>query len=113
MSGNPNPPPAPRPRGGGSDPGNDCGSLRFRTQLASPVAAIVAGLTVDEVLSVELRDRAGTRVVAAVTATDDVAGSIIDNIQRLLACIQAGHAYQAIVHAVSGGAVTLDVEPAS
>lgn len=112
MSGNPSPPPGPRPPGGGGDPGIDCENLRFRTQLASPVPTVVAGLAVDEVLTVELRDRAGTRVVAAVTAAGDIPGSIVDNIQRLLACIQAGNRYQASVQRISGGAVTLDVEPA-
>lgn len=112
MSGNPNPPPPPvGPTPGGHPPGDDwCAGLSFEAQLASPVPNVITGLAVDEELSIEIKDRAGIRVIAAITAAGDIAGSIVDRVQELLRCLQDGHRFRARVVAISGGAVTLCIE---
>lgn len=111
MSGNPSAPP-PRGGGGGGPDGNDC-DLRFRTPLASPVAAVVSTLGPGDVLDLRLDDTGGVRVVVAVTAGGDVAGSIVDHIRQLIRCIQEGNSYDATVHTVTGGAVVVDVARAT
>lgn len=108
MSGNPSAPPPSRPGGGGGPDGTDC-NLDFRTQLASPVAAVIGALAVDEVLPIDLEDSGGVRVVVARTAAGSIAGSIVDNVGQLLRCIQKGNTYEATVQSVSGGAVTVGV----
>lgn len=107
MSGNPSSPP-PRDGGGGGPRANDC-DLKFRTTLASPVAAVVARLSAGDMLDLRLDDSSGTRVVVATTAAGHNAGSIVDHIRRLIRCIQEGNSYNATVRTVTGGAVVVDV----
>ena len=112
MSGNPSPPP-PRTGGGGTPDDDDCGRLRFQTQLASPVASVVNVLSVGAVLTIELQERSGVRVIVAVSDSGDVAGSVVDRIHQLLRCLQSGYSYRAVVVRVLGGAVGVTVEPAT
>jgi hypothetical protein len=41
-----------------------------------------------------------------------VAGWIIDRLPQLLRCLQAGHAFEAEVTSIRGGAVSVHVRPA-
>ena len=107
MSGSPSAPPPIRPGGGGPD-GPNC-DLRFRTQLASPVAAVVGGLVAGGDLVIELEDAGGVQVIVAKTTAGAIAGSIVDNVGQLIRCIQRGNTYGATIDAVVGGAVTIDV----
>lgn len=108
MSGNPNSPPAP-PRGGGGGPdGNNC-DLKFRTTLASPVAAVIAGLSPGDVLDIRIDESSGVRIVGAVTSAGAIAGSVVDHIRQLIGCIQSGNSYIGTVVSVAGGAVNVYV----
>lgn len=108
MSGNPSAPPPIRPGGGGGPDSVNC-DLRFRTQLASPVAAVVAGLVAGGDLVIDLEDSGGVQVIVAKTTAGAIAGSIVDNVGQLIRCIQQGNTYAATIDAVAGGAVTIDV----
>jgi hypothetical protein len=110
MSGHPSAPP-PRGGGGAGPDDDDCGKLRFQTQLASPIPTAVSALAPGDVLTIELQDRGGVRVIAAVNASGQVAGSIVERIQQLLRCLQQGVTYEAVVSAIAGGAVGVLVQP--
>lgn len=92
--------------GGGPSSGPECPGQPFTTTLASPVPAVVAGLTVGTVLTVASID---TPVRAVVALDDDgnVAGAITRDPARLRACMQIGTVYTATIEAIAGGAVTV------
>jgi len=96
-----------RPRGHGDDP---CACFLDRVVLASPKPKVIAKLKVNEVLSVELKD--GKPPVSAVTKSGEVAGAIIPtDLSMLVACIEKGHQYEAMVVAIDGGSCTVEIEP--
>ncbi len=98
--------------GGGSwiEPVQDsCETLTSETTLTSPVQNVVAQLAVGDQLDVRVDDVGGTRVVRAVH-NGNVAGSITSAvIQRIVECIESGHAYVAEVLSVQGGACRVRV----
>jgi hypothetical protein len=87
----------------------DCARLAFDTTLASPQEAIVAMLAVGDALDLQIRSSGGWDVIAAVTASGDVAGSITDRTPDLLRCMQEGVTYVAEITAMSGGWIELHV----
>lgn len=96
------------PNGNGSDP---C-DLRFQTNLFSPVASVVDGLSVGDRLEVHLIAQGQSQSVAALTqTTGDVAGTIAGPYQLgvLINCL-AQYAYEAEVTEISGSKVTVVIE---
>lgn len=100
--------------GGGSNGGeiSDCTSLIFSTTLNSPVEAVISQLVVHDQLDV-VRRTANERLIVAVTADGDVAGSITHMRQvDLLKCMDdEGITFVAVVQGVSGGACDVQVRP--
>jgi hypothetical protein len=98
--------------GGGSwsDTSQDpCEKLTSETTLTSPVRSVIAHLSKDVILDVEVSDSGGTRVVQALH-NGNVAGSITSTIiQRIAECIENGHVYVAEVLSVQGGACRVRV----
>jgi len=83
-----------------------------RTILNSPDPAVLAGLRVNDVLTVTLLDRNGRRLLAAVTQDGLTAGSLtLPVLPRLLECMDQGFQYVAIVVEITGGRCIVDIRP--
>jgi hypothetical protein len=79
-----------------------CGELAMRTQLASPVASVIADLGTGDILDVVLAGAVGP--LQAVTQDNEVAGAILTSDPGfLIDCINNGYIYQARVISVNGG----------
>jgi hypothetical protein len=87
----------------------DCDNVRFEANLTSVDPAVVATLSVGEVLRVELQDPPNRRVV--VVAAAGIAGSLVDHLRELLRCLQR-RPFMAMVLSIDGIVVRVKVEPA-
>jgi hypothetical protein len=88
---------------------DSCEKLTSETTLTSPVRDVVSQLAVGDVLDVRVDNVGGTPVVRVVH-DGNVAGSITSAvIQRIVECIEKGHAYVAEVLSVQGGACRVRV----
>lgn len=96
----------PRGRGGGSK--FDCDNFVATVMLTSVKPAVIAELTIDDVLWIQLTD--GGEPVVAVDSEDQVAGSIvIIELDDLIKCIKAGTEYEARVKSIEGGACIIEL----
>ena len=98
--------------GGGGDGGGeeiDCNKLRFEAQLASPQAAVVATLSVGEVLDVDVVNMSGQLVVQVLKGGSAAGGLAGPDATRLRNCIGNGHQYKATVRTINGGQVRVQV----
>jgi hypothetical protein len=99
--------------GGGlppSTPKFDCSTLFIKTTLNSPDPGIVKKLRKGQKLQVTAKALEGP--VYAVTEEGKTAGSITDRqLHQLLQCIAEGFVYVAIVQAIAGGRVDVEVRP--
>jgi len=101
--------------GGGGGPVIDetpCERVKFETQLTSPQPAVVATITVREVLDVVLSARQNVLVIEAQKNGHAVGGIAGLDAARLRACINDGHVFKATVLTVNGGQVKVKVEHA-
>jgi hypothetical protein len=98
--------------GGGGDPGVDCSALQFDASVSSPQPNAVAALQVGEVLTVNIEQPGGARMIALRRANNDLVGSLTDRVRELIRCIQEGVAFEATVLSIQGGAVRLRVQAA-
>ncbi len=84
--------------GGPVSPGGRCESLVIDTLLASPREAVVADISVDDVLDVRLVEISnGERVVLVEFRGQTAGGLASPAISRLRECIEGGTQYQARV----------------
>lgn len=99
--------------GGGGAGGPDPCEIVEIVPLNSPQAAVIATLSVGDVLAVNL-NRAGSYPVLEVLASGGRrAGALTHrNHVRIIGCIDAGRTYQAVVMNIRGGSVEVRVEPA-
>lgn len=98
--------------GGFASDNDDCASLRFETQLSSPVAAVVSSLKKGNVLQVQAV-AAGTSTVAVVFHDGRKAGGLASpRVTLLLECMAKGAAYEAEVLSVVSGQVRVAVRAA-
>lgn len=97
--------------GGGGD--GDCAIVE-QTVINSPVADVVRDLKVGAQLRVEARKQSAHKILVAVTKDDKVAGSLTPRrLAELLACIEQGNAYVAIVNSRSGGKCGVEIRPSA
>ncbi len=94
------------PGGGGPTPSPgempDCAKVNHKTSLASPDPDVVQGLSVGDILDMQLQDSDGPILV--LDKGGQVAGSIVSNLTaRLIHCMNDGFEYVAIVQKVDGG----------
>lgn len=95
--------------GTGSASGDDKCAIVERTVLNSPDPAIVAGLSVGEILLVELETQPRSRLVAK-TAAGAIAGAVTStSIVDIIECIQNGSVYEAEVLAINAGKVEIEI----
>lgn len=97
--------------GGGSSQ-DRCGSLVVETTLNSPVAQVIRGVKVDDVLSVEI-EVSPTRVktLVAKTASGDIAGALTPpSLITIINCIEGGFEYEAVVLEKSAGLVRVRIQ---
>jgi hypothetical protein len=96
--------------GGGGEP-DPCDIVEI-APLNSPQPAIVATINVGDVLQVNL-NRQGAHPVLEVLAGGHRVGALTHrNHVRIIACIDAGRSYQAVVMTKRGGSVEVRIEPA-
>jgi len=88
-----------------------CSALRLQRVLEAPVPGVADGLTVDDILSVQLQDGAPP-AVALLTAGGALAGSVVPTM-RLLECLRQGNLFQAVVLSAAGGVVRIELRAAS
>lgn len=80
---------------------NNCGELGFNTNLATPIADVIATLQIGDRLTVSTGGDQGP--LQAVTLDGSVAGNIVSTHQKnLLTCLLAGHQFVAEVLAIDG-----------
>ncbi len=99
--------------GGGGAGGPDPCEIVEIVPLNSPQAAVIATLSVGDMLAVNL-NRSGSYPVLEVLASGGRrAGALTHrNHVRIIGCIDAGRTYQAVVMNIRGGSVEVRVEPA-
>ena len=89
--------------------GDPC-DIIHRAPLNSPRPAVIATISVGEVLSVNL-NLSGARPVLEVVAPSGVAGALTHRGHlTIIECIQSGRDYNAVVLSKSGGMVEVRVE---
>lgn len=97
---------------GGGVGGKDKCALVELTVLNSPVAAVVSGLSVGDILNVELETSPRNRIVVRDVKTGGVAGAITSpRLVDFIECIQGGYAYEAEVKSITGGRVEIEIRP--
>jgi hypothetical protein len=97
--------------GGGGGDDDPCNIVEI-VPLNSPQPAVVATLSVGGVLDVNL-NKQGPNPVLEVLANGQRAGALTHrNHVRIIACIDAGRAYRAVVVSIRGGSVEVRIEPA-
>lgn len=95
--------------GGGERTPSPCDRLRFEAQLTSPQAAVVATLSLNDVLDIGLANLKGQTVVQ-ILKNGSVAGGLTGpDAARLRACLDEGHNYVATVLSINGGQVRVRV----
>lgn len=99
-----------RPAGYGtiSGAGMGCESLAFETPLSSPKPSVIAKISVGDILDVSLQIAGGVETVAVIYQ-GQIAGGLVQNSERIKACISKGFAYQADVRGIQGAKVTVFV----
>lgn len=102
--------PGPGPSGPGAASGarTNCESLAFETFLSSPKPAVVTQLNVGDVLDIAVQTSGGIETVA-VLFNGQVAGGLVQNSDRIKACISQGFDYQADIRGIQGAQVTIFV----
>jgi hypothetical protein len=103
----------PKPKGGGGGGGDEFDRCVFTeiTTLSSPNAAVIATLAVGDRLNVVYEAGPPQRVVA-MTPANVIAGSITSaKLLLIIECIGEGRQYVAIVTAIAGGRVTVEIRP--
>lgn len=95
--------------GGFADQPVECDEIQFRTNLASPVEEVVARLEIGAELHLTLEFDGIQRVIAQFE--DDDVGSIIEELEDLIRCLQRGSTFRATVVAIDDGIVRVEVQP--
>lgn len=92
--------------GGGGMSDFDCDNVYINTTIMSPDPAILATVSIGDILEVSLRSATGPLV--AVTVTGDILGTIATmELASLIKCISDGNAYQAEIKNITGGKVQI------
>ena len=92
--------------GGGGSEVTPCEELTFMDTLQSPDPAVISTLATGHVLDVEIQ---GYAVIAVAPAGR--AGSLLNQLPRMLQCLQGGYVFKAEVQSIMGGAVRVRVSP--
>lgn len=88
-----------------------CDMLYLQTQLASPKAGVVEQISQGDLLDIGL-DTMNGQLVAVALWHGQVAGGIASpRVIRLIACIQSGTNYLAVVTAKVGAQISLKISP--
>lgn len=96
--------------GGGGDP-DPCDIVEI-VPLNSPQPSVIATLTLGDVLIVNLNRSGPSPVLEILASGGRRAGALTHrNHVRIIGCIDAGRAYQAVVVNIRGGSVEVRVEP--
>jgi hypothetical protein len=99
--------------GGGGQGGTDPCDIVEIAPLNSPQPAVVATLNVGDVLAVNLNRQGPNPVLEVLDGGGRRAGALTHrNHVHLIACIDAGRAYRAVVVSKRGGSVEVRIEPA-
>lgn len=97
--------------GGGAGGPGPCDIVEI-VPLNSPQPAVIATLTIGDVLIVNLNRSGPNPVLEVLASAGRRAGALTHrNHVRIIACIDNGRAYQAVVMSIRGGSVDVRVEP--
>lgn len=92
--------------GGGGTPAFNCSKVSIKTNIISPDAAVLATVSVGDILQVSLQTATGPLI--ATTSKGKVLGAIFaKDPTSLIGCINAGNSYKAEVLKISGGDVQI------
>ena len=96
--------------GGGDRPLGNCDDVNFQATIRSPKIEIVARLKDNDLLSVVLDQDRATIVVE--TSEHERVGSLMSgDTATLIACLQRGYRFVAVVRSKQGGVITVHVRP--
>lgn len=97
--------------GGGGGSLDECAFTEI-TILSSPDPAVVAGLSVGDVLAVVMETQPVPRLVV-MAGGHRIAGSVTSaKLLDMMECIRRGYNYAATVRDIAGGRVTVEIHPA-
>lgn len=91
--------------GGFERAGASCEDLVINTQVGSPQAAVIAAISVNDILDVQLQQQGNVSLVVLLFRGQLAGGIASPEIQRLRECLQGGTAYTARVTSISGAHV--------
>ena len=98
--------------GGGSNEKKNCDQISIRTNLASPVPAVLSTLKTGDILDIQLQGATGP--LAAVDSLGNIAGTVLTiDPQLLINCINDGYSYQGRIISLSGAdcQILISVKP--
>lgn len=99
--------------GGGGDSGrNNCATLAFRTQIATPNEELVKLISIGDVLQVGLVTQGDRRLVAVLRDGQIVGGLASREVNALRSCLDQGYFFVAQVLSTDDGEVLVRVVPA-
>ena len=95
--------------GGAVTPTLQCETISFSTDVNSPQSDAMAGLKIQEVLDLEIRNNT---VVLIRRENKKILGSINwTSLLKLIECLNEGYKYVAIVRQIQGGLIKVQVSP--
>ena len=95
---------------GGTQPPKDKCDISARVPINSPIPKVVKTLQVGDELDVELRKDGSKKIVAAVTRSGEVAGSLTPRqLADLIECLENGVRYTARVSKIDSGFCEVDL----
>ena len=95
--------------GGGSGGSDSCEDLVINTQISSPRAAVIQGIAVNDVLSVDVMQQGAVTVVVVKRGVVVAGGIAAPEVQRLRACIERGTDYIARVTRINGAQISIRI----
>ncbi|MDC6379881.1 hypothetical protein BW687_006765 [Pseudomonas graminis] len=88
-----------------------CDTLYLQTQLASPKPDVVSQIEVGNTLGIGLGEIEGNVVACAYWKSQIAGGIASPKVIRLIACLQGGTNYSAIVTAKMGAQISIKISP--
>lgn len=92
-------------------PPTRCELLVITTQLSSPKAAVIAKISVGDVLDVALQPSPGGMLVVVLRSGELAGGLASPDLQRLRECLEGGTLYAATVTEINGAQVKVRINP--
>jgi len=92
---------------GGTGGVTDCRSFSFETHIHSPNPDEITKLSIGDQLDIDMDTNNGLEVIRLISHDANIVGGILENADRLKACLRQGYAFIATIRSISGAVVTI------